>query len=161
MRITAQLIDATKGCHLWSERYDRDLKDIFALQDEITMKIVTALQVKLTEGEQARIWSRKFKNLDVYFKAMEALSLWRKGTKEGLIKFGQLGQEIVDTESGSPIGYRMLGWYNYQQAMRGISPEESKKLGFEMSQKALSLDEYDSSSHALLARSHFKTYLIQ
>jgi adenylate cyclase len=151
VRITAQLIDATKGYHLWSERYDRDLKDIFALQDEITMKIVTALQVKLTEGEQARIWSRKFKNLDVYFKAMEALSLWRKGTKEGLVRFGQLGQEIVDTEPESPIGYRLLGWYNYQQTMRGISPQESIKLGFEMSQKALSLDEYDSSSHALLA----------
>ena len=45
--ITAQLIDAISGHHLWAERYDRDLKDIFALQDEITMKIVTALQVKL------------------------------------------------------------------------------------------------------------------
>ena len=150
VRVTAQLIDATKGHHLWSERYDRNLKDIFALQDEITMKIVTALQVKLTEGEQARMWAKQFKNLDVYFKAMEALSFWRKGTKEGLIRFGQLGQEIVDIESGSPSGYRMLAWYNYGRAMRGISPGDSIKLGFKMSQKALSLDESDSSSHALL-----------
>ena len=62
VRITAQLIDATTGHHLWSERYDRDLKDIFALQDEITMKIVTALQIKLTEGEQARMWGKKYEN---------------------------------------------------------------------------------------------------
>ena len=150
VRVTAQLIDATKGHHLWSERYDRDLKDIFALQDEITLKIVTALQVKLTEGEQARMWAKQFKNLDVYFKAMEALSLWRKGTKEGLIRFGQLGQEIVDIEPGSPSGYRMLAWYNYGQAMRGISATDSINSGFKMAQKALSLDESDSSSHALL-----------
>jgi TolB-like protein len=55
IRVTAQLIDATTGHHLWAERYDRELKDIFALQDEITLKILTALQVKLTEGEQARL----------------------------------------------------------------------------------------------------------
>ena len=90
VRITAQLIDATKGDHLWAERYDRDLKDIFALQDEITMKIVTALQVKLTEGEQIRMWGKKMKNLDLYLKGMEALSLGEKGTKESYIRLGQL-----------------------------------------------------------------------
>jgi len=88
VRITAQLIDATKGHHLWSERYDRDLKDIFALQDEITMKIVTALQVELTEGEQMRMWAGRYKRLDVQLKAMELMSLWRKGTVESLIRHG-------------------------------------------------------------------------
>ena len=53
VRITAQLIDALTGNHLWAERYDRDLKDIFALQDEITIKILTAMQVKLTEGDRS------------------------------------------------------------------------------------------------------------
>ena len=53
IRINAQLIDALTGHHIWAERYDRDLKDIFALQDEITMKILTAIRVKLTEGEEA------------------------------------------------------------------------------------------------------------
>ena len=51
VRVTAQLIDTRSGSHLWADRFDRDLKDIFALQDEITMKIITAMQVKLTEGE--------------------------------------------------------------------------------------------------------------
>jgi TolB-like protein/class 3 adenylate cyclase len=56
IRVTAQLVDATTGHHLWAERYDRDLKDLFAIQDEITVKILTALQVQLTEGEQASTW---------------------------------------------------------------------------------------------------------
>ena len=59
VRITAQLIDATTGGHLWSERYDRPFKDIFTLQDEIVQKIVTTLKLKLTLEEQERFWSRK------------------------------------------------------------------------------------------------------
>jgi len=59
LRVNAQLIDAIKGDHLWSETYDRELKDIFAVQDDITQKILTALQVKLTRGEQAHVMSRR------------------------------------------------------------------------------------------------------
>lgn len=65
MRIAAQLIDATTGKLVWAERYDRELKNIFRLQDEITKSIIVALQVKLTEGEQARVYYAKgTKNLD-------------------------------------------------------------------------------------------------
>jgi len=66
LRITAQLTDALSGHHLWAERYDRKPKDIFIIQDEITTHIITALQVKLTEGEQARVFSKGTKNLDAY-----------------------------------------------------------------------------------------------
>ncbi len=59
VRVTAQLIDALKGHHLWSERYDRNIKDLFELQDEITMKILTELRVKITEGEAARVHPRE------------------------------------------------------------------------------------------------------
>ena len=55
VRITAQLIDATTDSHMWSENYDRDLENIFALQDEITFKLITAMEAKLTIGEQARL----------------------------------------------------------------------------------------------------------
>ena len=150
VRITAQLIDATAGHHLWAERYDRDLKDIFALQDEITMKIVTALRIKLTEGEQARMWAKKYININVQFKMMEALSLWRKGTKESLIRFGQLGKEIVDMAPESSHGYIVLAYYNWGLAMQGTSPRESIAKAFKLAQKALSLDESDSMIHALL-----------
>jgi adenylate cyclase len=68
VRVTAQLIDGTKGHHLWAERYDRQLEDIFAIQDEVTLKILKELQVKLIEGEQARLYSRGTENIDAYLK---------------------------------------------------------------------------------------------
>jgi len=83
VRITAQLIDATTGNHLWADRYDRDLEDIFALQDEITMKIITELQVNLTAGERARVLAKGTNNLRSVFKVFACESalalLHRKG----------------------------------------------------------------------------------
>jgi adenylate cyclase len=150
VRITAQLIDAISGHHMWAERYDRDLKDIFAVQDEITMKIVTALQIKLTEGEQARTWANKNRNIDLRFKQMEALSHFRKGTKESLTRYGQLGQEMVDLAPEDSMGYRILAWYNWSLVRRGKSPKESISKAFKLAQKALSLDKSDAYSHGLL-----------
>jgi adenylate cyclase len=71
VRITAQLIDAKAGHHLWAERYDRDLKDILDIQDEITKKIITALRVHLTEGEIARVLDRHTNNIHAYMKILE------------------------------------------------------------------------------------------
>lgn len=62
IRMNAQLIDATTGNHLWAERFDRDLKDLFAVQDEITRQIVTELDVKLVAGEDARVWHKTLTN---------------------------------------------------------------------------------------------------
>ena len=73
LRITAQLIDAITGHHLWSERYDRELKDIFAIQDEITIKILTAMRVQLTEGEKARVLEKYTDNLQAYLKNLEGM----------------------------------------------------------------------------------------
>ena len=64
VRITAQLVDASTEGHLWAERYDRDLIDIFSLQDEVTQKIVAALTVKLTEDEQKRLFQKDTNNLE-------------------------------------------------------------------------------------------------
>jgi adenylate cyclase len=150
LRITAQLIDGIKGQHLWSERYDRDLKDIFALQDEITMKIVTALRIELTDGEQARMWGTKHENLDVFLKEMEALSLWNKGTREGFIRHGQVAQGIIKMAPESSIGYRWLAWNHWYLARIGKSPRENILKAFKLANKALSLDESHPGSHALL-----------
>ncbi|MBT8334544.1 MAG: tetratricopeptide repeat protein, partial [Deltaproteobacteria bacterium] len=150
VRITAQLIDTINGQHLWAENYDRDLKDIFEIQDEMTMKIVTALRIELTEGEQARVWAKQVKNLDVYLKAAQWKSARGEGTKEGVMRCGQLAKEIIEIEPDHPIGYRLLGWYYWQLAMRNISPRESTEKGFKLIQKALAMDESDELSHAVL-----------
>jgi adenylate cyclase len=149
VRITAQLINAQTNQHLWAERYDKELKDIFALQDEITMKIITSLQVKLTEGEQARIWGKRIKRLDVHLKQLEARSLFAEGSKESLIRFGQVAQEVIDMAPESALGYRLLAlhcWWNAQAK----SPRKNLKKSFKLAQKALSIDESDSFSHAIL-----------
>ena len=151
VRITAQLIDATTGHHLWSERYDRDLEDIFALQDEISLKIVTALEIKLTEGEQARMWGRHYKTLDVFLKRMEAHSLWREGTVESHMRHAQVSQEIIDMAPESPRGYMSLGYHYWWLALIGKSPSENIKKAFELAQTAISKDESDPASHELLA----------
>ncbi|MBW2409150.1 MAG: tetratricopeptide repeat protein [Deltaproteobacteria bacterium] len=150
VRITAQLIDATTGHHMWSERYDRHLSDIFAVQDEITMKIITALQVELTEGEQMRIWAKRYKRLDVQLKAMELLSLWREGTVESHMRHAEVAQEVIDMAPELAMGYRTLGFHHWWLARIGRSPQENLKIAFALVQKALSLDETDAYTHGAL-----------
>jgi len=150
VRITAQLIDAKNGQHLWAENYDRDLKDIFEIQDEITMKIVTALRIKLTDGEQARLFEKQTKNLDVYLKHAQLISLFRDGTIESTMRYGQIAKEIIDMEPDNPVGYRHMGWYHRHLATFGVSPKENLKKAFMWSKKALAMDESDGFAHALL-----------
>ena len=66
IRVTAQLVDGKSGQHLWGERYDRDLGDIFSLQDELSQKVVTATAVQLSEGDQQRLTHRSTENVEAY-----------------------------------------------------------------------------------------------
>jgi TolB-like protein len=150
VRITAQLIDAINGQHLWAEKYDRDLQDIFEIQDEITKKIVTSMRLNLTEGEQARLFEKQTKNLDVYLKLAQVLSLARDGTKESIMRYGQVAKEIIDMEPDNPVGYRHMGWYHRWLVAYGVSPQENMGKAFEFSKKALAMDESDGWSHSLL-----------
>ena len=150
VRINAQLIDAVAGNHLWAERYDRELKDIFAIQDEITMKIVTALEVKLTYGEQARYLGERVENIDIYLKIMEANSLFSKGTKESVIRLGKVAQEIIDMAPKSPWGYGYMAHYNWLLVWSSQSPREYLAKAFKLAQKTLSMDESLANTHSLL-----------
>ena len=160
LRVTAQLIDAQTNKHIWAERYDRDLKDIFAIQDDITKGIITALTVRLTEGEQSSVLSKKAKNLDVYLKMLEAISLWEKGTKAGFARYGKVAQEVLDMAPESAVGYRMLAWYYWILARQGKSPREYMAKAFELAQKALSMDDSDPNTYVLLGTLYltFKKY---
>jgi adenylate cyclase len=83
MRVTAQLIDAGSGSHVWAERYDRPINDIFAVQDEITLVLATEMQVKLTEGEQARLHYTTTHNVEAWTHWVQGLSYFRQAvTKE-------------------------------------------------------------------------------
>ena len=95
VRVTAQLIDAQTGNHLWAERYDRELKDIFSLQDEITMKIMTELQVKLTDGEEARLEVKNTNNVEAYAKFLQGRHYLLQRNPEDRIRARQMFEEAI------------------------------------------------------------------
>ena len=97
LRITVQLIDALSGHYVWAERYERDLKDLFAVQDEVTLKIIKAMQVKLTEGEEAILlqkWNCS-ENLDCFLMYLEAQKYNEQGTIEGYNMTRRMAEEIL------------------------------------------------------------------
>src|SRR5210317_621189 len=98
VRITAQLVDATTEGHLWAERYDRDLKDIFALQDEVTQKIVAALAVKLTEDEQERLVRKYTENMEAYDSFLQGMELIHHHTKEANVQARQMYKRAIDLD---------------------------------------------------------------
>jgi adenylate cyclase len=152
VRITAQLIDALTGHHLWAERYDRKLEDIFAIQDEITEEIVTALDVKLIRGEQARLWRKSIKDpeaRDHYYRGREIVYRF---TKEAATEARNLFQRVIELEPDSPLGYAWEAWTHYLDAWRGWGkdPAWSLKRAGELAQKAVSLDDNNADAHSLL-----------
>jgi TolB-like protein/class 3 adenylate cyclase len=110
VRITAQLVDATTGHHLWAERYDRELGDVFSLQDEITMKVLTALRVKLTSGEQARIGARNTDNIDAFLLLLQAIHHFGKTHQEGNIMARKLCEEAIALDPNFSNAYGILAW---------------------------------------------------
>jgi TolB-like protein/Flp pilus assembly protein TadD len=156
IRITAQLIDALTGHHLWAERYDRDLKDIFGLQDELTMKIITALQVKLTPGETVHLMAKGGKNIDAYIKSLQAGELIGKGTKEGISQARKLLEEAISLDPMYPRLYVMLVFTHHLDVWYGTtkSPEQSLARAFELARKAISLDDSNASAHSALGKTY-------
>ena len=155
IRINAQLIDALTGRHIWAERYERDLRDIFTLEDEITMKILTAIQVKLTAGEQALTPAKYFggkQGLDCYLKYLEA-SKYREGHNiEDNRVARRIAEEAIAICPDVPMVYVLMAWIHQMDYWvgSGKSPRESIEKGLEMVQKALAMDDSIASAHALL-----------
>ena len=152
VRITAQLIDATTGNHLWAERYDREIKDIFALQDEITMKILAALQVKLTEGEQARISSKGTDNLEAYLKVLQARESSCSFTREGNALARQMCEEAISLDPDYARTYYLLSLTHQTDLFLGVSknPRQSMEKIKELAQKAIALDNSSAEAHRTL-----------
>ena len=124
VRITAQLVDALNGRHIFSERYDRDFKDILSVQDEITMNILTALQVALTKGEMAQIVAKGTKNLEAYLKYLKAHQLSQQYNKESLVAARRYAEETIVLDPEYAMGYRAL-----TQVIAGELYVGSNKLG--------------------------------
>jgi adenylate cyclase len=151
VRITAVLVDAIKGHQLWSEQYDRKLKDLFDLQDEITHKVVEALHVELTEGEQARVRHRSTNNLKAWGHAVKGHSFFERYTKEDNAKARELLREAVKLDPKYAWAWTWLSWTHLIDARNGWSEsrEESFKRAVEIAQKAMALDDTLPDVHTL------------
>jgi adenylate cyclase len=153
VRITAQLIDAITGYHLWAERYDRDLKDIFALQDEITLKIISALQVKLV-GLQFGLSVQGTDNLEAYLKLLQSREQAARFTKEGNILARKYAEEAVALDPKYAGAYLRLSATYIMDSRYGTteSAEQSLRRAEECVQRALALDDSSGEAHAFLGR---------
>jgi adenylate cyclase len=158
IRITAQLVDAITGRHKWSERYERDLKDIFAIQDDITMAITKALNIELLEGEQARLWEKEgtTTNLKAYLKYLEGTGYYYRFTKEGNSRAQQLLEEAIALDPGYANAYALLGWVHWFNARYGWveSPGKSIETAHQYAQKSIALDDTLDFAHLLIGGVH-------
>ena len=142
IRITAQLVDASTEGHLWAQRYDRDLKDIFSLQDDVTQRIVAALAVKVTEDEQKRLLHRYTDNMEAYDYYLRGLEYFGQLTKETNILARQMLQRAIDLDPQFAAAYAHLGLIQSQEWTQGWSQHpQPLEHAFELAQKAIALDE--------------------
>jgi adenylate cyclase len=151
IRITAQLIDSTSGRHVFSERYDRELKDIFAMQDDIAIKILTALRVALKDGEWARVQAKGVSNVEAYFKLLEAREFHEKVNKESNDRARRLAQEALALDPQSSAAYTALAYAHFWDFWLGPpkSPVDSINEGIAMAKKAIALDD-NPRAHGIL-----------
>jgi adenylate cyclase len=159
VRITAQLIDAATGTHLWAERYDRELKDIFALQDEITLNITRAIQMKVGESGHNLIRSKAPVNLDAYLKVLKGQAYLMQPKMAGNAKARQLFEEATVLDPKYAAAYVALARTHLRDVWFGWnSPtEESLAQAMGFGEKAFALDPSDPSIHALFSQ----IYLLQ
>ena len=159
LRITAQLVDALNGKHLWADRFDRPASDIFAVQDEITKHVLTELQVELTMGDSARVRSRGTKNLDAWLLQLEGYSEMNKWTRESLIRARELYAAAYEADPSWawPLaGTAMTHWFNAKQGWSDTR-DESIRQGFEFAERAIEIDPDSALANYALANLYYLT----
>ena len=154
VRITAQLIDAQTGHHMWAENYERDLKDIFAIQDEITIKLIDALNLKLIEGEQWRHWEGQTQNIKAFLYTLQGFEYLYRITKEDNFHARKFFENAIELDPNYPTPYAALGWSYLTDIFFGWSesPLESFEKAEKLAQKTLSLSDSLDFAHSLMSQ---------
>jgi tetratricopeptide (TPR) repeat protein len=156
VRITAQLIDAVEDRHIWAQRYDRDLEDIFAVQDEVTFAIVSAIEPHLALSERKRALRKPPDSLDAwenYQRGLWHTLQYKPEERDSALAFFRRAIELDPMFAAAHAG---LGYALYVYVILGASPDRKDDLAraFEASQTAVRLDEHDPFAWVALARSH-------
>jgi adenylate cyclase len=152
IRITAQLIDATTGNHVFSERYERELQGLFAIQDDVTIKVVSAMRVKWTYGEQERMLGKGTKNLEAYMKILQGYEYMQSFNKESLAKYKQLAEEAIALDPNYAVAYTSLAGAIANQTFLGVykDPKEAMERAIALGQKAVAIDDSSGLLHSRL-----------
>jgi adenylate cyclase len=135
LRVTAQLIDAANGSHIWAERYDRRVEDIFDIQDNITKEIVTALRVQLTDGEDALTWNKGTQSIDAWRWALEAGELFFRFSPAEIASARDLCRRSLELEPNYAYAWALSGccdWY-----LARIGPGENAEALIDQAEKSI------------------------
>jgi TolB-like protein len=152
VRINAQLIDAQTGGHLWAERYDRDLTDIFAVQDEVTASIVKALSITLLEEEQRLVGVKMTGNFAAYELALRGRELMLRGQREEMERVKSFLEQAIELDPGLGAAYAYLTITNLMEYINGWS-EDSKatlELAHDLAKRGVELTPDDAHVHIAL-----------
>ncbi len=153
VRITAQLVDAPTDSHLWAERYDRPLQDIFALQDEIVQKIVTTLKLQLTLQEQGYLVRKRTDNLDAYDYYLRGMEHVLRRTKEASIQAQQMFEKAIALDPQYAEAYAWLGATYFWEWISQWSPDlQTLERAFALAQQAVTLDDSLPQAHVVLSQ---------
>jgi adenylate cyclase len=151
VRITAQLIDGKTGQHVWADKYDREVKDIFSVQDEVTRKVVSELAIALTTTETERLprkHTESFEAYDLYLRAKWEQHVHRK---ENTLKSIGMCQRVIDLDPNFAGGYQLKSFLLSRGIRWGWFPKEDLEKALELAQKAISVDDKFPASHMALA----------
>jgi adenylate cyclase len=153
VRITAQLIDATTSYHVWAERYDRELQDIFAVQDEVVQKIVAALQIKLTAGEQDRATRPPTMNLEAYDFFLRGLECRAQKTREANIQARHMFERAIALDPQFAVAYAYLGLTYLADAASQWTDDPANAVDqlLTLAQRAVAIDATQPAAHEALA----------
>jgi DNA-binding SARP family transcriptional activator/Tfp pilus assembly protein PilF len=142
IRVTAHLVDGRSGKHVWAERYEGELADIFAVQDQITQAIALAMQVKLTAGDMAQTWEGQTRNLRAWEKAVTARDAFLRFSKSDNENARQLLEEAISIDpgyTGAMVLHGMTHWWD-ARFNRSIERDHSLRLAEDDCQRVLALD---------------------
>jgi len=154
VRVHAQFIDALTGHHIWAERFDRTWEDVFSLQDDITQSIVSALSIKLTEEEKARIAKRFTDDVQAYDLFLRGQALFFRTTKADNEQAQSLYRQAIERDAGFARAYAALATSLIYDVRLGWSddPEASSQRALEYARKAVKIDEELPQAHVLLGQ---------
>jgi adenylate cyclase len=152
VRITAQLIDAGSGGHLWAERFDRDLTDIFSTQDEVVEKIVGALAVTLTRGEEQRLRRRGTSNVEAYELWLRARELLSRGTRESIARAREMYRRAIeiDLNFAAPHAGLSLAAISDYVSDWALDPAQALDDAEKWARRAVELNDQEPVSHMAL-----------